>query len=227
METNRVIAVYQQGYQKGLLDGGRRPMNRGTQFKNMAQTFRERLMQGLNQDKKRFNAYRQNRQRISNNRRKYANMNYNAKLMKYVPKGSATKVNVGGFKTNVFVNKKKGFFERLNPFSGTRLFGPSKPGYVNSNGIARTSNYRNKLNAAAAIRVVPTTAKNNAAAIPYVNNTLSSQRLYAKLRNLKMNRKNYRTNNGYSKLTAENKKNMNEALEVISLPVRNRNFSSI
>jgi hypothetical protein len=72
-------------------------------------------------------------------------MNYNTKLTQYVPKGTATRAVVGGFKPNVFANKTKGFFEKkLNPFSGTAFFGPSKPGYVNSSGIARTSNYRDR-----------------------------------------------------------------------------------
>ena len=158
--NSRISDAYQQGYQNGLRASRNKVTigNRLRRFlskpvlseeakgvlKNRLTTFGSKLRQGVNQGKERFNTYRQNRQNKSNNRRKFANMNYNTQNMKYVPKGTATRAVVGGFKPNVFAKKTKGFFEKLNPFPGTRFFGPSNPGYVNSSGIAITSNYRDR-----------------------------------------------------------------------------------
>jgi hypothetical protein len=115
-----------------------------------------------------LNAYRE---KHSNNRRKFANMNYNTQLMKFVPKGTATRAVVGGFKSNAFLKGTQGGLERLNPFSGTAFFGPSRPGYVNNKGIARTAASQKQANNAAARKK----ANNNAASQKQLLNRLGNE----------------------------------------------------
>jgi hypothetical protein len=242
---------YRRGYRDGVracrssqLSNGMRKF--GTLFKNGLQKGAQQLQNRLNRQKLERNPYRRNS--VKEN----TVVNWSSGQPVRVLRKNYKPVRVGGwgnFKRNTTksvgnvtqrvknnftkrVDISKSGLERFNPFKGTTFFGPSKPGYVNNNGVARTSAYRNakmkknqneanrikkNQNRANSKQLLNRLANEEAARLfsPKKQNTLSSQQLFGKLSEMKKQGGNYKTNSSYQSLTSNEQKEINEALELI------------